>query len=49
MTAGILWLGLRLLGAEKVALFDEVRQDQWCTFKPICIFELSIFLTECAR
>ncbi len=25
MTAGILWLGLKLLGVERVALYDEVR------------------------
>ena len=25
MTAGVLWLGLRLLGVEKIALYDEVR------------------------
>jgi thiosulfate/3-mercaptopyruvate sulfurtransferase len=25
MTAGVLWLGLRILGAQKVSLYDEVR------------------------
>lgn len=24
MTAGVLWLGLKLLGVEKVGLYDEV-------------------------
>ena len=28
MTAGILWLGLKLLGAPNVALYDEVCTDQ---------------------
>ena len=27
MTAGVLWLGLKLLGAPNVALYDEVRPD----------------------
>lgn len=27
MTAGVLWLGLKLLGVDKVALYDEVRCD----------------------
>lgn len=26
MTAGVLWLGLELLGAKTVALYDEVRR-----------------------
>jgi thiosulfate/3-mercaptopyruvate sulfurtransferase len=26
MTAGVLWLGLKLLGVQKVGLYDEVRQ-----------------------
>ena len=32
MTAGVLWLGLNLLGAKGVALYDEVRscpEDLW--------------------
>lgn len=27
MTAGILWLGLKLLGVERVGLYDEVRES----------------------
>ena len=28
MTAGVLWLGLQLLGAQKIGLYDEVKVDQ---------------------
>ena len=27
MTAGVLWLGLQLLGAQKTSLYDEVKLD----------------------
>lgn len=32
MTAGVLWLGLRLLGVEKPALYDEVKDQSLLSF-----------------
>lgn len=29
MTAGVLWLGLQLLGAQKVGLYDEVKLNHF--------------------
>ena len=28
MTAGVLWLGLQLLGAQKIGLYDEVKLNK---------------------
>ena len=36
MTAGVLWLGLQLLGAQKISLYDEVKVE-----KP---FQITFFL-----
>ena len=33
MTAGVLWLGLKLLGAPKVALYDEVSHAMHAVIK----------------
>lgn len=35
MTAGILWLGLKLLGAPNLALYDEVCSDQARRIQPV--------------
>lgn len=35
MTAGVLWLGLKLLGAPKVALYDEVSHAMHVVFPNI--------------
>lgn len=37
MTAGVLWLGLQLLGAQKIGLYDEVKLNS--LFKlPVLLF-----------
>ena len=33
MTAGVLWLGLHLIGTKNVALYDEV---SWCLLSIMC-------------
>jgi thiosulfate/3-mercaptopyruvate sulfurtransferase len=41
MTAGVLWLGLKLLGVEHISLYDEVRYDD---LLPPCVLMTSIVL-----
>lgn len=38
MTAGVLWLGLKLLGVQNVALYDEVSHDLPEIFCRLLIF-----------